>query len=304
MAVIGWIGLGNMGRPMTTHLLEAGQRVQGFDVNTDAVQAAARHGVQPAASVAEAVAGADLVVTMLPKGEHVLSVFTGPEGILATAPAGAVLVDSSTIDVATAGQLHQLAADAGFAFVDAPVSGGISGAAAGTLSFMVGGDADVVARVVPLLEPMAGTVVATGGPTTGQAAKIVNNMMCLVNLVGLAEGSQLADRLGLDHQVFQRLVTASSGDSWAARTWYPVPGVVPTAAANHGFAAGFSAALADKDINLALAAGRATGVPLRGAAVAAELLGRAVGEGLGDLDCTIVTKYANPDGDLAGWKTA
>ncbi|WP_338017136.1 NAD(P)-dependent oxidoreductase [Kocuria marina] len=205
------------------------------------------------------------------------------------------------MDVETALELHKAAVEKGFAFVDAPVSGGISGAAAGTLTFMIGGDKDTVARAEQVITPMAGRIVHTGGPGMGQSAKIVNNMMLFINLEACAEGSVLAERLGLDPRVFWDIASVSSGDSWALRTWYPVPDIVPSAAANNNFESTFSAVLAAKDVGLALTAGEQTGVNLPAAELAAQRFQRLIDEGYGDLDCSLIVKYAAPDGKVQGW---
>lgn len=293
MAAVGWIGLGNMGGPMAANLVKAGHTVRGYDVVPAAVEAAAAAGVEPAGSVAEAVAGADVVFTMLPKGEHSRAVYLGEDGIFAAASTDTLLVESSTIDIETAQLLHDTAAGAGFRFVDAPVSGGISGAAAATLTFMVGGEPGAVQEAAGYIEPMAGNVIATGGPTTGEAAKICNNLMLFINMAGTAEGAVLADRLGLDRKVFWDIASVSSGDSWALRTWYPLPDVVPTAAANNDFAPTFTAELANKDITLALQAAEGTGTPLRVGAQVQELLQQLLDAGQGGRDCTMIVQLVD-----------
>lgn len=301
MTTITWIGLGHMGNPMSANLAKAGYEVRGHDVSADAMAAARDRGVQTFDTLEEALQGADVVFTMLPKGEHARAVYLGDSGVIALAPKDALLIDSSTIDVETAEELHRAAEDAGFRFVDAPVSGGISGAAAATLTFMVGGKPDVVEQARTFIEPMARKIVATGHAGTGQAAKIVNNMMLFICLEACAEGSVLADRLGLDPQVFWDIASVSSGNSWALQTWYPVPGIVDSAAANKNFEATFSAALAAKDAGLALMAGEQTGVELPAAKLVAERLQQLIDEGLGDKDCSLITKYAAPDGKIPGW---
>ncbi|CEA09802.1 3-hydroxyisobutyrate dehydrogenase [Arthrobacter saudimassiliensis] len=293
MAAVGWIGLGNMGGPMAANLVKAGHTVRGYDVVPAAVEAAAAAGVEPAGSVAEAVAGADVVFTMLPKGEHSRAVYLGEDGIFAAASTDTLIVESSTIDIETAQLLHDTAAGAGFRFVDAPVSGGISGAAAATLTFMVGGEPGAVQEAAGYIEPMAGNVIATGGPTTGEAAKICNNLMLFINMAGTAEGAVLADRLGLDRKVFWDIASVSSGDSWALRTWYPLPDVVPTAAANNDFAPTFTAELANKDITLALQAAEGTGTPLRVGAQVQELLQQLLDAGQGGRDCTMIVQLVD-----------
>lgn len=301
MSTITWIGLGHMGAPMSANLVAAGHDVRGFDLSEAAMAAAREGGVQTFSTMGETLDGAEVVITMLPKGEHSRAVYLGEDGVLALAPKDALLVDSSTIDVATAEQLHRAASEAGFAFVDAPVSGGISGAAAGTLTFMIGGEEQHARRAEEVVQPMAGRVVHTGAAGTGQAAKIVNNMMLFICLEACSEGSVLADRLGLDPRVFWEIASVSSGNSWALQTWYPVPGMTDSAAANHNFDATFSATLAAKDIGLALAAGEQTDVNLPAARLVAERFQELIDEGLADKDCSLIAKYAAPDGAIPGW---
>ena len=296
MAVVGWIGLGNMGGPMAANMVKAGNDVRGFDLNPEAVTAASQAGIRPVTSIAEAVDGADVVFTMLPKGEHARAVYLGENGVLAHANTGTLLVDSSTIDMESAKILHDAALTAGFRFVDAPVSGGMSGAEAGTLTFMIGGEAATVKEASGYIEPMSGNIIATGGATTGQAAKICNNLMLFINLAGAAEGAVLADRLGLDKQVFWDIASVSSGDSWALRTWYPVAGVVPTAASNNDFAPTFTTELANKDINLAIAAATATDTPLVIGEHVQQLFQRLIDSGQSAKDCSMIVKLV--DGSL------
>jgi 3-hydroxyisobutyrate dehydrogenase len=301
MATIAWIGLGNMGGPMSGHLVAAGHEVRGVDPVPAAREAATGRGVVVVASVAEAVAGADAVFTSLPRNEHVREVYGGDGGIWASAPAGALLLDTSTVDVATSRFCHEASADRGFRFVDSPVSGGIAGAEAGTLTFMLGGDEAAVAEAAALVEPMAGHVFALGGPTMGIAAKLANNLMLFVSLLGLAEGSQLAAELGLDAETFWKVASVSSGDSWPLRTWYPVPGVVPTSPANRNFDATFTTMLAEKDLSFALAAGEHAGLHLPAARIALDQFERLIDEGYGGKDCSLIVKYAAPDGRVAGF---
>ncbi|MHA7181561.1 3-hydroxyisobutyrate dehydrogenase [Arthrobacter sp. MDB2-24] len=296
MATIGWIGLGNMGGPMTANLVRAGHTVRGFDLSADAVAAAEAAGVTPVSGIAEVTEGADVVFTMLPKGDHARAVYLGDDGILASADPSTLLVDSSTIDIDSAAALHAAAAEKGFRFVDAPVSGGISGAKAGTLTFMIGGEEGAVKDATAFIEPMARNIIPTGGPTTGQAAKICNNLMLFINLASTAEGAVLADRLGLDKQVFWDIASVSSGDSWALRTWYPVPGVVETAASNNDFAPTFTTDLANKDIGLAVAAARDTNTPLEIGEHVQQLFQRLIDDGQGGKDCSMIIKLV--DGTL------
>lgn len=293
MATIGWIGLGNMGLPMTKNLITAGHSVRGYDLSESARSAAEANGVTACTTIAEAVAGADAVFGMLPNGTISKEVFCGAGGVLEFAEPTALLIDSSTIDVASCQQLHDQATEAGFEFVDAPVSGGIAGAEKGTLAFMVGGEEAAVEKARPFIEPMAGNVIATGAPTTGQAAKICNNLMLFINMVSTSEAAVLADRLGLDHSVFYSIAKVSSGDSWPLRTWYPYPGVVETSPANEDFAPTFTADLALKDINLALAAGEDTDTDLTLGTIVKDMLQQVSDAGSGGKDCSIVKKLVD-----------
>ena len=259
---VAWIGLGNMGGPMAANLVSGGHSVTGFDLSEAAKRTAVEHGIRVVESVAEAVRDADVVFTMLPAGKHVKAVLSGPDGVMAHLKPGVLVVDSSTIDIQVAHELHNLLTANGFRFLDAPVSGGIFGAQAGTLTFMIGGSKADVDDARDLIDLMAGRVFHAGGPGAGQSAKIANNMMMAINLAGLCEGAVLADRLGLDAKTFFEIASVSSGDSWALRTWYPVPGVVETAGVNRGFDGGFLTDLALKDVRLAVAAGDATGTDL------------------------------------------
>ncbi|NNH70604.1 3-hydroxyisobutyrate dehydrogenase [Nocardia uniformis] len=294
MATIAWIGLGHMGNPMTANLIGGGHTVHGFDLDRTALDAAAAKGVKPFGSIADAVRGVDAVFTMLPKGDHARAVYEGDDGVFAHADPSTLLVDSSTIDIDSAKLLHDTARARGFRFVDAPVSGGISGAAAGTLTFMLGGEPDAVEAAAVFIDPMSGNIIRTGAATSGQAAKICNNMMLLINLAACAEGAVLAERLGLDPTVFWNVASVSSADSWALRTWYPVPGIVETSAANHDFAPTFTADLANKDIGLALRAGESTDTPLPTAAIVAAQLQELVDSGLGGRDCSLIIKHIDP----------
>ncbi|MGD6979127.1 MULTISPECIES: NAD(P)-dependent oxidoreductase [Citricoccus] len=296
-----WIGLGNMGGPMAANLVAAGHQVRGVDLNERAAAAAADSGVEVVGSIAEAVRDAEAVFTMLPKGEHVRAVFDGPDGIWAHAPKDALLCDSSTVDIETSRWCHEQSEARGFAFADTPVSGGISGAADATLCFMIGGEPAAVERAAELVGPMSGKVIAAGGPTAGTAAKICNNMMLFITLMANSEGSQLAARLGLDPKVFWEIVSVSSGRSWSQQTWYPVPDIIPTAAANNNFEATFRVDLAAKDVGLALAAGAQTGVRLPAAQLIASQLQELIDEGYADRDCSLVALLSTPDGVLDGF---
>jgi len=224
-------------------------------------------------------------------------VYFGDSGVLANADTRTLLVESSTIDIESSQALHDAAAAAGFRFVDAPVSGGITGAEKGTLTFMIGGAADAVTDATAYMQPMAANIIPTGAATTGQAAKICNNLMLFINLAATSEGAVLADRLGLDPQVFWDIASVSSGDSWPLRTWYPIKGVVPSAAVNRDFAPTFTAELAHKDIGLAVAAAASTDTPLEIGQHVQQLFQRLIDQGQGGKDCSMIVKLV--DGTLA-----
>jgi 3-hydroxyisobutyrate dehydrogenase len=301
MSVIAWIGLGHMGQPMSAHLVAAGHEVRGVDLDPAAASAASARGVRIVDDLSEALAGADACVTSLPRPEHVRAVYGGRDGIFEAAAPGTLLLDTSTVDVDTSRWCHREAASHGLRFVDAPISGGTAGAEAHSLTFMLGGPARDVDAAAALVAPMAGAVVPCGPAGSGIAAKLANNLMLFVNVMAMAEGSQLAERLGLDAKTFWEVASSSSGSSWAVRTWYPVPGVVDTAAANRDFAATFSVDLARKDCHLAIAAGDGAGVHLPAARLALAQLEALAEEGLGGRDCTLVARFASPDGTLRGF---
>ncbi|MBS9535624.1 3-hydroxyisobutyrate dehydrogenase [Mycobacterium sp. M1] len=256
MATVAFLGLGHMGGPMAANLVAAGHTVRGFDPVPAAAAAAETTGVTVFPSAVEAVAGADEVLTMLPNGDLVKSCYTE---ILPAVRPGALLIDSSTISVADARAAHALAGEHGLAQLDAPVSGGVGGAAAGTLAFMVGGDAEALERARPILEPMAAKVIHCGAAGAGQAAKICNNMVLAVQQIAVAEAFVLAEKLGLADQALFDVMTGATGNCWALHTNCPVPGPVPTSPANRGFEPGFAAALMNKDLGLAMHAVDDTG---------------------------------------------
>lgn len=301
MTSIAWIGLGNMGSRMSSHLVSAGHEVRGFDVVDALREGAAEHGIRPVASIAEAVEGADVVILSLPKGEHVRQVLESDGGVFAHASPGTLILDTSTVDMETSQWCHGQSGSRGLRFVDAPVSGGTQGAQAGTLTFMLGGAAEDVADAKEVVAPMAGNVFAVGEATHGIAAKLVNNMMLGISILAMSEGSQLANQLGLDPKAFFDVVRVSSGDSWAVRTWYPVPGVVPGAAADQNFDASFSAMLCHKDVALAVAGAEASGVHVPAARLILEQLQHLLDDGFGGKDCTLVVREASPDGSVQGW---
>ncbi|OBG75173.1 3-hydroxyisobutyrate dehydrogenase [Mycobacterium sp. E2462] len=252
---VAFLGLGNMGAPMATNLLTAGFGVRGFDPVPAAAAAAGANGVAVLDSAADAVAGADVVITMLPNGDIVKRCYAE---VLPAARAGALFIDSSTISVTDAREVHALAESRGAVQVDAPVSGGVKGAVAGTLAFMVGGDEEALQRARPVLEPMAGKVIHCGAAGAGQAAKVCNNMVLAVQQIAIGEAFLLAEKLGLSAQSLFDVITGATGNCWAVHTNCPVPGPVPTSPANNGFKPGFATALMNKDLGLAMDAVNAT----------------------------------------------
>ena len=259
MARIGFIGLGNMGGPMAVNLVKAGHTVAGFDVTPDAVTRFAGAGGATAKSAAEAAANADVIVTMLPAGAHVRDIYLGDKGLIALAKPGTLLIDSSTIDVDSARAVASAAQAKGLLMVDAPVSGGVGGAQGGTLTFMVGGSDEAFAKAKPFLEQMGKTIVHAGGPGNGQAAKICNNMILGISMIGVSEAFVLGEKLGLDPQKLFDISSKSSGQCWSMTSYCPVPGPVPTSPANRDYAPGFTAAMMLKDLRLAQDAAKTAG---------------------------------------------
>lgn len=256
MTTIAFLGLGNMGGPMAANLLAAGHRVHGFDPVPAAKAAAAAKGATVFDSGAQAVAEADVVITMLPNGDLVKRCYAE---VLPAAAQGALFIDSSTISVNDAREVHDLAGSRGFAQLDAPVSGGVKGAVAGTLAFMVGGDRPALDSARPVLEPMAGKIIHCGDAGAGQAAKVCNNMVLAVQQIAVGEAFVLAERLGLSAQSLFDVITGATGNCWAVHTNCPVPGPVPTSPANNDFKPGFATALMNKDLGLAMDAVSSTG---------------------------------------------
>lgn len=244
---------------MAANLVKAGHEVTGYDLVQAALDKFAGIGGRPAAAMADAVAGADAVVTMLPAGQHVRDAYLGSGGILAAAATHAVLIDCSTIDVDSARAVGAAAAERGIAMVDAPVSGGVGGAEAGTLTFMVGGPENAFAQAKPYLECMGKTIVHAGASGTGQAAKICNNMILGISMIAVCEAFALAEKLGLDHQKLFDISSKSSGQCWSLTTYCPVPGPVPTSPANRDYKPGFTAAMMLKDLRLAQEASQVAG---------------------------------------------
>jgi 3-hydroxyisobutyrate dehydrogenase len=290
MATVGFIGLGNMGGPMSRNLIKAGHSLRVFDLDPERVNLAAQSGAKAAESIAEAVAGAEFAVSMVPEGRHVAEVYLGDGGVLETAAPGTLLIDSSTIDVATSRRVHEAAAQAGFAMVDAPVSGGTIGAENATLTFMVGGSVEAFARARALLAGMGRNIVHAGGPGLGQAAKICNNMAAGIAMTATAEMFVLGQRLGLEPKTLYDIVSTSTGSNWALVNSCPVPGIVPTAASNRDFKPGFAVALMAKDLRLAQAAARDTGTSTPLGAQASAMYDLFANAGGAGLDCTAIIK--------------
>ncbi|RFC68049.1 3-hydroxyisobutyrate dehydrogenase [Mesorhizobium denitrificans] len=278
MTTIAFIGLGNMGNPMAANLVKAGHTVHGFDLLPENLKTASEHGITVMASAAAAVKDADVVVTMLPAGKHVIAVY---EELATKAKKGALFIDSSTIDVDSARRAHSIATGAGHLSVDAPVSGGTGGAAAGTLTFMAGGSKDAFAKAEPILKPMAGRIVHCGDAGAGQAAKICNNMILGISMIAVGEAFVLAEKLGLSHQALFDVASTSSGRCWSLDTYCPVPGPVPTSPANRDYQPGFAAALMLKDLKLAQEAAQSAGAitPLGAEATQLYSLFNALGHG-------------------------
>mgnify|MGYP000971138670 FL=1 len=256
MTSVAFLGLGHMGGPMAAKLVAAGHTVRGFDPVPAAAEAAKANGANIFGSGAEAVTDADVVITSLPNGAIVKACY---DEVLPAATAGALFIDTSTISVADARDIHEQATEGGFAQLDAPVSGGVKGAVAGTLAFMIGGTDEAVDAARPILEPLAGKIIHCGASGTGQAAKLCNNMVLAVQQIAIGEAFVLAEKLGLSAQALFDVITGATGNCWAVHTNCPVPGPVPASPANNDFTPGFATALMNKDLGLAMAAVESTG---------------------------------------------
>jgi len=288
MAKIAFIGLGHMGGGMAPNLAKAGHEVRAFDLVPEAVEKAAQGGCSPAASAAEAVKGADVVITMLPAAQHVRAVYE--KDVAPNAAKGALLIDCSTIDVASAREVGEAMKGQGFEFLDAPVSGGIAAAASGNLTFMVGGSDSEFEKAKPFLDPMAKAVIHAGDLGAGQAAKICNNMILGATMAATCEAFVLAQKLGLDPQVFFDISSKASGQSWSMTSYAPVPGVGPDTPADHDYEGGFAAALMLKDLKLAADAARSVGAYTPMGGEAEELYQRFVDRGGGAKDFSGIIK--------------
>ena len=290
MSAIGFIGLGNMGLPMARNLARAGHRLRAFDVVPASVEQAVAAGATAAASGAEAAAGGVGVISMLAVGRHVREGYLGAAGLIAHAEPGALLIDCSTIDVETARAVNQAAAERGFEVLDAPVSGGVAGAEKATLTFMVGGSEAGVARARPVLGQMGKVVVHAGPSGNGQAAKICNNMMLGISMIGVCEAFVLAERLGLAADKLFEVSSQSSGQCWSLTNYCPVPGLVPSSPANRDYRPGFTAAMMAKDLRLAQAAAQAVDAPTPLGAEARQLYTLFTNGGHGGLDFSAIIK--------------
>jgi 3-hydroxyisobutyrate dehydrogenase len=284
VTTIAFLGLGNMGGPMAANLVAGAHTVRGFDPVPAAAAAAEEHGAAVFGSAADAVRDADVVVTMLPSGEVVKRCYAE---ILPAASPEPLFIDSSTISVDDAREVHALAGSHGFAQLDAPVSGGVPGAVAGTLAFMVGGEESALNRARPVLAPMAGKIIHCGAAGAGQAAKICNNMVLAVHQIAIGEAFMLAERLGLSAQSLFDVITGATGNCWAVHTNCPVPGLVPTSPANNAFKPGFATALMNKDLGLAMDALASTGASAPLGSHAADIYAKFAVEH-GDLDFSAV----------------
>jgi len=285
---IAFIGLGNMGAPMAANLVKAGHSVAGFDLVAALMEAAAAAGVSATASAREAVADADAIVTMLPAGRHVLASWSD---LLPAARKGALVIDSSTIDVESARRAHDAGAAAGALTLDAPVSGGVGGASAGTLTFMCGGADEAFAKAKPILEAMGKRIVHCGGPGAGQAAKICNNMILGATMIATCEAFALAEKLGLSAQALFEVASTASGQSWSLTSYCPVPGPVPNSPANRGYKPGFAASLMLKDLRLAQEAAASVGAATPMGAEAAQLYALFVAAGHGGDDFSGIINF-------------
>ncbi len=293
MANIGFIGAGNMGGPMLANMVKAGHSVTVFDLVQAALDVAEGAGASLAKTPGDAAMSRDAVITMLPAGAQVREVYTAEGGVLERAAKGTLLVDCSTIDVTTAREVCQAAAARGLDMLDAPVSGGVAGAAAGTLTFMVGGTESAFARAEPVLEPMAKTIVHAGPSGNGQTAKICNNMMLAAGMIVTSEAFALADRLGLERQTMFDIVSGATGQCWALTSYCPVPGPVPASPANRDYHPGFTAAMMNKDLKLAQQAAESAGAATPIGAEAARLYAKFCDAGNESLDFSAIFKLVD-----------
>jgi 3-hydroxyisobutyrate dehydrogenase len=291
MARIGFIGLGNMGLPMAQNLIKAGHQIEGVDLNPASIEKLKASGGVAVETPKIAAARCDVVITMLPAGKHVREVYLGAGGIVENANPGTLLIDCSTIDVDTARAVAAAAEARGLLMIDAPVSGGVGGATAGTLTFMVGGSPQAVTRAQSILEKMGKTIVHAGGAGNGQAAKICNNMILGISMIAVSEAFVLAEKLGLDHQKLFDISSKSSGQCWSMTTYCPVPGLVPTSPANRDYQPGFTAAMMLKDLRLAQDAAKAAGAKTELGADAERIYSAYAGSGEAERDFSGIIRF-------------
>jgi 3-hydroxyisobutyrate dehydrogenase len=296
MADIGFIGLGHMGAPMARNLVKAGHRLRVFDVSPAAISSLAEAGAKAASDVADAARGNPIIITMLPSGRESRDVFMGPKGLIAAASKGCLLIDCSTIDVVTARDIHGAAARAGVHCLDAPVSGGVAGAATAALTFMVGGSETAFARGEPIFKAMGKAAIHTGGPGNGQAAKICNNLILGISMIGVSEAFVLAEKLGLPATTLFEVASRASGQCWSLTSYCPVPGPVPSSPANNGYRPGFSAAMMLKDLKLAAEAAKTSGAGTPLGAAATSLYERYVASGKGGVDFSGIIEWLREAG--------
>ncbi len=288
MTRVAFIGLGNMGLPMASNLVAKGHEVAGFDLSAEALSVFAAKGGKATASALEAAANAEIVISMLPAGKHVRQLYLGGEGLIAAVHPNTLLIDCSTIDVASAREVASAAKSAGLAFLDAPVSGGVGGATAGTLTFMVGGEPPALEAGRGVLEAMGKAVIHAGDTGCGQAAKICNNMALGINMIGIAEAFALGRKLGLEDQKLFDIASVSTASCWSLNSYCPVPGPVPTSPANRDYSGGFAAALMLKDLRLAQQAALDAGAVTPLGAEATALYGLMNTAGRGNLDFSAI----------------
>jgi 3-hydroxyisobutyrate dehydrogenase len=296
---VGFIGTGTMGQPMLANLVRKGLRAIAYDTAAAALDAAVRLGAERAASAAETAASADLVITMLPSSANVETVYLGAGGILEAAPRGRLCVDMSTIDPGTSQRVAARLRERGLRFLDAPVSGGVGGATAGTLAIMVGGEAADLEEARPVLAAMGTSIIHVGAVGAGEVAKLCNNLIAGSALVAVAEAFRIGEAFGVDPQILTNVIAKSSGATWVMGNMHPVPGVVETAASNRQYAPGFMTDLMAKDLGLAVNAAREKRVPVAVAPAAQQLYRMASSHGLGREDCSSVYKFLKPSSDDA-----
>ena len=296
---VGFIGTGTMGQPMLANLVGKGFQAIAYDTAPAALDAAVRLGAERAGSAAESAAVADLVITMLPSSANVETVYLGAGGILEAAPRGRLCVDMSTIDPGTSQRVAARLQERGLRFLDAPVSGGVGGATAGTLAIMVGGEAADLEEARPVLAAMGTSIIHVGAVGTGEVAKLCNNLIAGSALIAVAEAFRIAEAFGVDPQILTNVIAKSSGATWVMEHMHPVPGIVETAASSRQYAPGFMTDLMAKDLGLAVNAARERRVPVVVAPAAQQLYRMASSHGLGREDCSSVYKFLKPSSDDA-----